>query len=31
MRKLKRDPLADVLDATPDLVSALEALMGELS
>jgi bifunctional non-homologous end joining protein LigD len=31
MRKLKRDPLAEVLEATPDLVGALEALMGELS
>ena len=27
MRKLKQDPLAEVLDATPDLVAALESLM----
>jgi bifunctional non-homologous end joining protein LigD len=31
MRKLKRDPLADVLETAPDLVAALEALMGELA
>ena len=30
MRKLKKDPLAEVLEATPDLVAALEALMEEL-
>ncbi len=31
MRKLKRDPLAEVLETAPDLVAALEALMGELA
>ena len=30
MRKLKKDPLAEVLEAAPDLVAALEALMQEL-
>jgi len=30
MRKLRADPLAEVLELSPDLVGALEKLMGEV-